>query len=71
MKLNKNICNEHLKALQTANEQWFYGHHVSELDMQHLESALTYFEYIRDELKKKLPEQWEKESVQTLKELMQ
>lgn len=54
IKLNKDICAEHLRALKVANEQWFYGYHFSEYDMQHLETALTYFGYIKDELQKKL-----------------
>lgn len=54
IKLNADICKAHLEALKTANEQWFYGYHFSKEDVQRLEASLTYFEYIKEELQKKL-----------------
>jgi hypothetical protein len=54
VKLNKEVCHEHLETLETANEQWFYGYHYSTEDYLKLVEAVKFFEDIKVQQRKKL-----------------
>ena len=54
MKLNKEICQEHLDVLKAANEQHFYGYHYSTEDYLKLVEAVKFFEEIKVSQRKKL-----------------
>lgn len=54
MKLNKEICQDYLKVLKTANEQWFYGYDYETEDYLQLVEAVEFFQHIRTEQREKL-----------------
>lgn len=54
VRLNKEICQDHLEVLETANEQWFYGYHYSTEDYLKLVEAVKFFEDIKVQQRKKL-----------------
>lgn len=54
VRLNKDVCQEHLDVLQTANEQWFNGWHYETEDYLKLVKAVKFFEDIKVQQRKKL-----------------
>lgn len=54
MKLNKDICQEHLDVLKLANEQWFYGYNYETSDYLKLVEAMMFFEGIKQAQREKL-----------------
>lgn len=54
IKLNKEICQEHLGVLQAGNEQWFNGWEWSINDHAKFVDAIAYFEEIKKQQREKL-----------------
>lgn len=54
VKLNKDVCEEHLDKLRAANEQWFYGYNFEVPDYLELVDAVKFFENVKVQQRKKL-----------------
>jgi len=54
IKLNVEVCDDHLEALRVANRQWFYGLHFGREDYVKLVEAVKYFEDIKVQQREKL-----------------
>lgn len=57
MILNKDVANRHLAILKWGNEAWFYGYHWSKEDLEKMEAAIAYFQYITAELRVKVKQE--------------
>lgn len=54
IRLNAEVCQEHLDVLKMSNEQWFYGYEFSVEDYLKLTEAVKYFEDIKVQQRNKL-----------------
>lgn len=54
IKLNEEICKEHLAVLKVANEQWFNGYNCEIGDYLRLAKAVKFFENIKVQQREKL-----------------